>query len=451
MIIYALTALSRALRGAGVPLGATLFGLLVVERLVPAATALAVAALVDQVYGLTGSTPANGIAWALGALLAVLLLGHLADAGARPLEFLVRARVNGAHRTRVVALLNARSTVDALETPEVQQSIRAVSADPENLVDYTPADGALGLLRVMAGLLGLLASSLVVATYSWWLVPVLVVPALLIWFLRNREAFSLVGKLRFAYREEMFADVWRRATVSPSEGKDIRVFGLAEWMVSRMEHFIRTANTPFWDHVVHVIKNRWWQLLLVLAGLVPAYLAVTTSAVSGTTSVAVQTAVFAAGWSLFQALGTSDDIQRVVGAVHVLGKTDNLAARLDVPGLPRALPPPERHPTPTRPPVVRLENVGFTYRGSDRPVLSGVDLTIHPGELLAIVGMNGAGKSTLIKLLSGLYRPTEGRITVDGVDIDDLGLQRWRSQLSVVFQDFTRYQLLLGENIGAGD
>ena len=65
-----------------------------------------------------------------------------------------------------------------------------------------------------------------------------------------------------------------------------------------------------------------------------------------------------------------------------------------------------------------LENVSFTYPGTDRPALSNVSVSIQPGERIALVGENGAGKTTLVKLLMGLYRPTSGRIVVDGTDLN---------------------------------
>jgi ATP-binding cassette subfamily B protein len=76
---------------------------------------------------------------------------------------------------------------------------------------------------------------------------------------------------------------------------------------------------------------------------------------------------------------------------------------------------------------------------------------MRPGELLAIVGVNGAGKSTLIKLLAGLYEPTSGRVTADGVDIADLGPTAWRTRLAVVFQDFVRYHLSAADNVSLGN
>ena len=75
---------------------------------------------------------------------------------------------------------------------------------------------------------------------------------------------------------------------------------------------------------------------------------------------------------------------------------------------------------------IRLENVSFRYPGTDRWVLRDVSLTIPAGSVLAVVGDNGAGKTTLVKLLTRMYEPTEGRITVDGVDLADLDVESWR-------------------------
>ena len=99
---------------------------------------------------------------------------------------------------------------------------------------------------------------------------------------------------------------------------------------------------------------------------------------------------------------------------------------------------------------VRFEGVSFVYPGSDAPALSGIDLHVHPGERIALVGENGAGKSTLTKLLMGLYRPTDGRITVDGTDLQDIAPQAWRAKVAAVFQDPVRYALTVQENIGFG-
>ena len=100
---------------------------------------------------------------------------------------------------------------------------------------------------------------------------------------------------------------------------------------------------------------------------------------------------------------------------------------------------------------IRFEHVSFTYPGAEQPTLFDVNLHIRRGESLALVGENGSGKTTLIKLLTRLYIPDSGRIMLDGTDLQDWDESILRQRIGVIFQDFARYQLLLGENIGAGD
>jgi ABC-type multidrug transport system fused ATPase/permease subunit len=100
---------------------------------------------------------------------------------------------------------------------------------------------------------------------------------------------------------------------------------------------------------------------------------------------------------------------------------------------------------------VRFEKVSFTYPDSRDPALDNVDLHIPPGSKLAIVGENGSGKTTLIKLLTRLYEPTGGRVLLDGRDLREWSPSALHHRIGVIFQDFVRYQLTVGENIGAGD
>ena len=99
---------------------------------------------------------------------------------------------------------------------------------------------------------------------------------------------------------------------------------------------------------------------------------------------------------------------------------------------------------------IEFRGVGFRYPESEEWVLRDIDLTIVPGEKIALVGHNGAGKTTLIKLLSRLYDPTEGVILIDGVDIRDLDPLILRQKIGVIFQDFVRYHVPASENIGFG-
>ena len=100
---------------------------------------------------------------------------------------------------------------------------------------------------------------------------------------------------------------------------------------------------------------------------------------------------------------------------------------------------------------IGLDHVGFTYPGQDTPALTDICLTLKAGSTVAVVGENGAGKSTLIKLLTGMYRPSAGRITVDGRDLAGISPGRWREATTGAFQDFVRFAMSLGDGVGAGD
>ena len=100
---------------------------------------------------------------------------------------------------------------------------------------------------------------------------------------------------------------------------------------------------------------------------------------------------------------------------------------------------------------IRFEHVTFTYPGTTTPALHDINLHIRAGESLALVGQNGSDETTLIKLLTRLYAPDSGRILLDGVDLIDWDETTLRRRIGVIFQDFARYQMRVGENIGAGD
>ena len=98
-----------------------------------------------------------------------------------------------------------------------------------------------------------------------------------------------------------------------------------------------------------------------------------------------------------------------------------------------------------------MEHVSFSYPGTDQPALNDVNLELQPGSSLALVGENGSGKTTLTKLIAGLYPIDRGDIRLDGTSLKDWDRRALQDRIGVIFQDFARYQWLVGHNIGAGD
>ena len=100
---------------------------------------------------------------------------------------------------------------------------------------------------------------------------------------------------------------------------------------------------------------------------------------------------------------------------------------------------------------IRLENVSFRYPGADRDTLTNINLTLHPGEKLAVVGLNGAGKTTLIKLICGFLDPTEGRVMLDGKDIRNFNRADYYTMFSAVFQSFSLLAGTIATNVAQND
>lgn len=111
---------------------------------------------------------------------------------------------------------------------------------------------------------------------------------------------------------------------------------------------------------------------------------------------------------------------------------------------------PKPVPVPMQKGIV-FHQVDFHYAHSTRKALKGIDLTIRPGEVVALVGENGSGKTSLIKLLCRLYEPTAGYITLDGIDLREFKTADLRRQMSVIFQDYIRYDLTVQENVHLGN
>jgi ABC-type multidrug transport system fused ATPase/permease subunit len=99
-----------------------------------------------------------------------------------------------------------------------------------------------------------------------------------------------------------------------------------------------------------------------------------------------------------------------------------------------------------KPGVIKFENVSFSYVGSSQKALDNVSFTLNPNERVALVGCNGAGKSTIVKLLLHLYEPSEGRITLDGIDIKEYNLTSYRSMFATMFQDYKCFSMTVAES-----
>jgi ATP-binding cassette subfamily B protein len=229
--------------------------------------------------------------------------------------------------------------------------------------------------------------------------------------------------------------------------KEVKLFGLGEPLLQRY-------NDLFWKffHEDERLARRR-SLISLLWGLAAsasyyaAYAWIIFEAVGGVITIGSMTFYL----TLFrQSQGTFQGLFDTINRLYENGLfMDNLFGFLKLtPQMARATRPapmPERFQQ-----GLEFRHVWFRYPGREGWALRDVNLRIAPGEKLALVGPNGAGKTTMIKLLTRLYDPTEGQITLDGVDLREYDPDELRQRIGVIFQDFVKYQLTVKENIGFG-
>ncbi|MFC4335280.1 ABC transporter ATP-binding protein [Salininema proteolyticum] len=100
---------------------------------------------------------------------------------------------------------------------------------------------------------------------------------------------------------------------------------------------------------------------------------------------------------------------------------------------------------------IALRDVSFSYPGAERPVLSGLDLDLPAGKVVALVGENGAGKTTVAKMLSGFLEPTGGEVLLDGEPLSEVAKTDWHSRIGATFQDHAKFEFTAAETVALGD
>jgi ATP-binding cassette subfamily B protein len=299
-----------------------------------------------------------------------------------------------------------------------------------------------GLLNALFGSF----SILFVLGQTNWLIPLVLLIGLIplvIWNFQATKEFHEMNYIQTTQRRQL--TYWRELLTEREAAAEIRLYGLQNHIISGWH----TLNGRLMDDLSKLRLRHLWKLnrvgiltyaLLGFSLFMLIYAALQHTITAGT-FVALLLGIqqfnnFARSlsWRLEYAYRATKEILYVPEFMELAGE----ALHEDAP------------PAPPLTYSIEFEHVSFTYPGADKPVLNNLNLYIHPGERIALVGENGAGKSTLAKLLLGLYRPTEGRILIDGIDLHEMRLKDWRDKVGAVFQDFMRYPFSVRENVGLG-
>jgi ATP-binding cassette, subfamily B, bacterial len=436
---WAPLALARATWGASRPLAVVWWGLVALRSLLPAALTLGLGSLVSAI---AAGRSVDGPLLVVGASFALLAVSS-------PIHTQVGSilgdKTSGWLQSSLTAACSDPAGISHLERPGLADEL-TMGRDFDLGITGPPMSVALGFIS--AGLVELgggVTQTIVLGTVVWW-APFVIGGAWLSthWLLRESSVWSNRTDPD-VMAEQRHADYAYRLAVEAQPAKEVRVFGLGEWTVDRFASRRRRLVDLQWK-AMRLRQRSLWIVFAVL-GVAHALVLVPlmSSAIDGEVSLgqlvvgaqallgASALAVGGFAWALEGAAQPVLVVERLAGRMAAQGALDTSASSKSAAGLPAR--------------AIRFDDVGFTYPSGGAPVYRHLDLTIPAGKSLAIVGRNGAGKTTLVKLLCRLYDPTSGAITVDGQDLKTFDVSAWRERVSVVFQDFVRFELSLRRNL----
>lgn len=421
-----------------------LAGLTLLGGLLPAGIALVGQRIVDGVLAAAASGAAVDQQAALAWIAAEAGLVASLAGTRRAMDLvttLLRAQLGN---TVNVLILRKALTLDLprFEDSEVYDRMtkarREASRRPLSLVTKS--------FGVVQNVLSLISYATILLAFSGWAVAVLAVAALPAFLAETRFASQAYRLFSWRSPEVRMQNYLEVVVAREDHAKEVKLLGIGSLLVDRYDAIFHKL---YGEEAGLARRRALWGFVLGLLGtaaLYGAYGWIAWSTILGVLTLGEMTLyllVFKQGQGAFSAL------LRAIGGIY----EDNLYLStlhqfLDEPvpdrgGRKGAGPAPEDG--------IRFEDVHFTYPGASSAALQGVSLHIPPGQKLALVGHNGSGKTTLIKLLTRLYTPSKGRITLDGLDLEAWDEAALHRRVSVIFQDFVRYQLTVGENIGVGD
>ena len=421
--------------------------LLVIQGILPLASLYLMKLLVDAVT--TGIATADKATALRTVILLVSLAGITALCGDLCRSW---AGYTSEAQSQIVTdhvhdLLHAKSIEVDLEYYENAQYYNALHRAQQE-ASYRPLYILTSLVQVAQNAISLLAIAYLLLSLHWGIAAVLFIAAVPGLLVRVKYTGKLYQQQRGWTASERIAYYFHSMLTSDNYAKEVRLFGLGSLFRSRYRHLRHQIRK---EKLTLAKQRSITELMTTASGTVAVF--------GGCGFIAYQTiqgAITLGGLVMyFQAFqrgqGFLRDMLTSLASLYEnslflsnLYEFLDLKRIVDEPLHPQTLPNPLQI-------GIHFEGVNFQYPHSSRPLLEDINLTIKAGETIALVGENGAGKTTLIKLLCRLYDPTKGRITIDGIDLRQLTTVDLRQDISVVFQDYVRYNLTARENIWFGN
>ncbi|GAA2581589.1 ABC transporter ATP-binding protein [Winogradskya consettensis] len=426
--------LLRLLSAGGATAVTALVLLHVLGTVVPLLSAVATGRLINDLSG-AGPVAASAVA-VVGLLFVDQTVWLVRDLVAG----LVVTRVDGRLRATVRALTAGGLSLDVLESTGFgDRAARTVDNGRGLGRRRSPGAAAAGQLAVIFRMAGALGATVLLASYFPLLAVLLLAVSLVARMIVRRQWVGLIDTLDADLLGQRRLFHLSELAVSDA-AKETRLYGLGHWLAMRFRAVGHATYGPAWRQLWTVLRRQWITLILVTGAAAAALAVPGRAALGGSLDAGQLVTCVLAAWAIFRITAMGPEAYDIE---YGLRGSEAAAELVRAYGRKSG----QLTAVPDRPPVVKFEDVVFRYPGEPRAVLDGLTLTLHPGETVAVVGENGAGKTTFVKLLGGLYRPTSGRITVDGTDLAELDVARWRRRLSVLFQDFVHYPMNLRDNV----
>ncbi|MBD2576264.1 ABC transporter ATP-binding protein [Oscillatoria sp. FACHB-1406] len=413
----------------------------ILEGILPAAIAYTGKLIVDAVVAASQGGDASPALRYVTFEAIFVILQAAAQRSSSVVQFILRALLG--HKVNVLILEKALTlNLAHFEDSEFYDKLTRA----RNEASFRPLTFILRISSLAENVLALISYSGLLLQFSVLAVLVLVAAAIPPFLAETRfagKAFRLFQWRSPDTREQNYLEV---VLAREDYAKEVQLYQLGPLFLSRYRGIFQRL---FSEDRSLFLRRGFWGFILGLLGtgiFYLAYLWIVLETMKGKISLGDMTMylmVFRQGQSTLSRL-----LNSVSGLYEDNLYLSNLFEFLDQ-KIPKALGIVKQGSIPND--GIRFENVSFTYPGSESTALNNLSFHLKPGEKLAIVGKNGSGKTTLIKLLGRLYEPTQGRILLDGLDVQDWDLQVLHQRISVIFQDFARYQFPVGENIGVGD
>ena len=358
-------------------------------------------------------------------------------------------------QNRLSAEVDVRSAIIRLITRKTCETSYPNTRDPKVLKMKEQASAATSsnadatehiwttLTQILTNVAGFVVYLLLLSNMNTFLIVMVVVTAAVGFFISKH-----INEWEYRHREEKETHqkqssymIWKARSLEFA--KDVRIFGLGDWIrqlcdqsVRMLEAFaVRREKAYIWANVVDVLMT------LLRNGVAYAYLIWQT----------LEQGLPASEFLLYftAVSGFSAWITGILSEFTQLHKESIALSRVQEY---LNIPEPFKFEEGITPPKadtyeLKLEDVTFRYPGTEKNILENINLTIHPSEKLAIVGLNGAGKTTLVKLLCGFYDPTEGRVLLNGQDIREFNRKQYYDLFSAVFQEFSILDTTIAQSV----